>query len=94
MAAVCRNAITCFRCGKLGHISRNYRQITHLPRTSPSTILSSPPVLPPPPILSSLSSSSVSMAPSRVLCFLENDLFSHLEAEAGRGVILIANERV
>lgn len=90
-ASICRNAVTFFRCGKLGHISRNCHQITLLPQSLYPPLLR---LVSSPPSDSLHPSVSLTVAPSRVLRFVENDLSARLEAEAGRGVIIVANDRV
>jgi Zinc knuckle len=90
----CHNALTCFKCGRLGHVSSFCRSITLLPSSSsPSNLFSSSSHI-------SRSSSTIPLSHNsfhstmssrgRVLRFLENDLSIKTEEELSTGVILEA----
>jgi hypothetical protein len=95
MAYVCWNALTYFKCGRLGHKSTVCHSITLLPSSSsPShhlpvsssfflpSIVSCPPLVSCPP----------SAMASRILRFLENDLSAKTEEELSTEVIFKAKE--
>jgi hypothetical protein len=87
-----RNALTYFKCGRLGHISSHYRSITFLFSSSP-LFLSSSTVLPPTPCVSfdlTFLATSLMASRSRVLHFLKNDLSAQTEADLTSKVVLEA----
>jgi hypothetical protein len=90
VATDCRNALTCFKCGRLEHISSHCCSITSLSSSS-SLFLSSSTVLPSTPCVSFdliFFDTSLMASRNRVLRFLKNDLSAKTETDLASEVVL------